>query len=1582
MKGLRLRILLLSACFIACNILSGQCDFTVDVTLTKESDCESNGVIQATLSGANVSNGIIQISDARYSIESVAAGGYSKIFDANGGTIQGVPPGTYIIKAEAFCTATNVRVIGPPSAPITVPGTYPGFDIQKIRVITSDMKSSLKCSPTGLIPFELGSGRTPYTIKIVEAPEPALVGNSYTHPSEGRFEIADLPAGAYKFEIFDACGYTVFLSPVVDGIEPEYLLKEIVPTPKCLSNGRLVLSLTNGAHPYRIVLTGFPPEYTGEDTIYVSAEGEYSISGLPEGIYDFKVEESCYSEEFHADIKEEDLSVELESSAASVPCQGNGEIRFKFVGGLPPYTIEPVSCPDNCPFTSQTVEETDIVIGGFLPGDYEFKISDKCNVELFLPSLTVDILDISVSSFDLKPASSCNSNDGSINVEIIGGAYPLKSAVLHNITTNTDVSYSSGSSFLLDGLSAGDYIFNIIDACDRPESVTFSIEKDQLAAFIGGAYPTFGCDDNAASGAVVVHIVQGGAPYTLTIDKEDHSYHDVLGPSYEMEYVFQNLAQGKYNVEVADACGDKVNLTVEIKKFEIEVPEYIPGSPLPADLYEQFFSPLDTPDTDCNKVFIRRIKDNNTDLNKYWTDRYMDFEVAFMPPGSAFPPAAEDWRDVDDYGEIIVLNVDYCDARKNGLKYDVYVRHKGMPPPLADCELLKDYDGIEFPPAASEAYISDVRCENFDITISNGNSIICLPYKIIITDTLNGNTTPSYEYSASSDMTITLPLGGYQIKLTDKDTDADCTWFIDTLMASVPPPTEAPYIEEYIGQSCDKYQVKFGFNYFCYPYSWIFREKSTQKLLGTGDINSQEQYDSPQTYRHQNNLLYGVYYEFCMVWQGDIMFCTDVYLEHRLPSTPYRMEQVSNYCLPDTTKGYIRMFRDGSESFEQGAVITYLSGPSPLKDTVYVVPLTADVQAYYPFSLVDSLSPEYVDIKEGVYTFSILDSCKILVTISFEYKKPWAELSYTTVGGCMGQDIFPHGSIYLGNEPVDSWFRIIETPDGVANIDDEIQAGGSLHITETGHYVLQISQSSGIYSCPYDTLGIDFVKQTLALDADATVTYVCDEASDGFIKVQQKGGIGPFTYELLDQGVSQGKNSTGRFNYGKYGESYQVRITDEGCNVAFPVVVYMLDLSQARLINYDKIVCVGEDIQLTCLSIGAYSGYNWTGPDGLLFSTEQNPRIPKATIADTGVYSITVQPDGCIKEISQDVHIDVVDPTPFTDTTIYYCVGDHAVPLDATPTAGNYLKWFNPNAVFVSEPPTPPTHSPDTIVYFMSQVNIIYGCEGEKSTYTVIIENLPDTVMAYAPPVCVGQYPVIIIPYTKENYSYTVFSKSGTFLETMEGSGDTIKIILPDPVFEPEIFFVETFNPNKCGSGDRTSVRTDVLNYLYLMPDKIPIYQRDKYYSYQLQSNAVAPYKYSTADIMPLGFNLSISGLIAGDPPRNGLIDPIPFLVKITDANGCVVEKEYVLESGIFFPQLFTPNGDGKNDIFMKGRRLVIFDRLGLKIYEGNDGWDGTRFDGTPAPPDTYFYLVYYEDENLLTEGRKKGYITLVRKKI
>lgn len=72
----------------------------------------------------------------------------------------------------------------------------------------------------------------------------------------------------------------------------------------------------------------------------------------------------------------------------------------------------------------------------------------------------------------------------------------------------------------------------------------------------------------------------------------------------------------------------------------------------------------------------------------------------------------------------------------------------------------------------------------------------------------------------------------------------------------------------------------------------------------------------------------------------------------------------------------------------------------------------------------------------------------------------------------------------------------------------------------------------------------------------------------------------------------------------------------------------------------------------------------------------------------------------------------------------------------------------------------------------------------------------------------------------------------------------------------------------------------------------------------------------------------------------------------------------------------FTPNNDGYNDIFLKGWHIKVYNRNGVLVYEGDNGWDGT-YKGKLVSPDTYFYIVYYMSAS--GTKTKEGYVTVVR---
>ncbi len=102
-----------------------------------------------------------------------------------------------------------------------------------------------------------------------------------------------------------------------------------------------------------------------------------------------------------------------------------------------------------------------------------------------------------------------------------------------------------------------------------------------------------------------------------------------------------------------------------------------------------------------------------------------------------------------------------------------------------------------------------------------------------------------------------------------------------------------------------------------------------------------------------------------------------------------------------------------------------------------------------------------------------------------------------------------------------------------------------------------------------------------------------------------------------------------------------------------------------------------------------------------------------------------------------------------------------------------------------------------------------------------------------------------------------------------------------------------------------------------------------------------------------------------------------PVFVTTTNQAGCYSNKSAFVVVEPFIPNVFSPNNDGINDIFMKGYMLTIFDRHGIVLYSGEDGWNG-YYNGKKSDPDTYFYRLNYTDLDN-EQHVKKGFITLVR---
>jgi len=112
--------------------------------------------------------------------------------------------------------------------------------------------------------------------------------------------------------------------------------------------------------------------------------------------------------------------------------------------------------------------------------------------------------------------------------------------------------------------------------------------------------------------------------------------------------------------------------------------------------------------------------------------------------------------------------------------------------------------------------------------------------------------------------------------------------------------------------------------------------------------------------------------------------------------------------------------------------------------------------------------------------------------------------------------------------------------------------------------------------------------------------------------------------------------------------------------------------------------------------------------------------------------------------------------------------------------------------------------------------------------------------------------------------------------------------------------------------------------------------------------------------------------------------------VTVTDNNGCtdsdtitiLVDEEITIE----VPNVFTPNGDGSNDLFLINTtgidylKVSIYDRWGVlvAVVEGvNAGWDGRATNGMRAVDGTYYFVldcITYQGAAI----NKTGFVTLL----
>jgi gliding motility-associated-like protein len=479
---------------------------------------------------------------------------------------------------------------------------------------------------------------------------------------------------------------------------------------------------------------------------------------------------------------------------------------------------------------------------------------------------------------------------------------------------------------------------------------------------------------------------------------------------------------------------------------------------------------------------------------------------------------------------------------------------------------------------------------------------------------------------------------------------------------------------------------------------------------------------------------------------------------------------------------------------------------------------------------------------------------------------------------------------------------------------------------------------------------------------------------------------------------------------------YVEALSNIGCSVRDSVKIKAKPLPELTADDVD--ICDGSTATVKASSADAVALKWYSDPNFSDFITPNYSFETAGINLDTAFYVEVLSIDGCISRDTVNV---IIYKTPMNDISV--CYGSTAA-ISASHKDVSSLAWYkNPNYsdAFFHNASFETTGLTNDTAFYLETLST-KGCVARDSV-KITVDPLPVIITPDAN-VCAGilsafapennavsliwysdaaysMYAGQSIPYNAIFYNDTVL-----YVEALSDKGciakDSIEITVTQPPavvamddrhfcygddeinlsvlysdglvnwnventrVKPESTqqYIVTASRQPCPDASDT-VRITAGERLYIDPFELNPYQPYANYSVQLNTNAQSPDYTIIEGELPPGLSLSPLGNLSGTP--NGDILLTTFIVQVEDGNHCIASQKYILERDFFIPKMFTPNGDGVNDIFMQGHEIVIFDRLGREIFKGNDGWDGS-YKNKPAKQDIYFYLLIRKLENNKTK--------------
>lgn len=559
------------------------------------------------------------------------------------------------------------------------------------------------------------------------------------------------------------------------------------------------------------------------------------------------------------------------------------------------------------------------------------------------------------------------------------------------------------------------------------------------------------------------------------------------------------------------------------------------------------------------------------------------------------------------------------------------------------------------------------------------------------------------------------------------------------------------------------------------------------------------------------------------------------------------------------------------------------------------------------------------------------------------------------------------------------------TPDGQFQ-SDSTQANPI--INQPGMYILQVSDPNNNCSA-VDTVIIseDTTAPEIMIEFPFGNVLTCDQDTiviDASNSISNTASSLSYSWSISTVGHIIGENSNSFISLDSIG-IYRLIITDSlntcrdtmnfqiGANLQKPTVV---------LANPLPLTCSRETVSLNAIgsSMGDDFSLNWTDPTGT--SLADTTSTPGVQMGGLYILTITNRATGCTKSDSLRVEYDTIPPLiNIAEPDILDCtVRETEIDARASAQGENftYMWTANPGAILSGENTTVARiNGPGN--YILSIANELNGCSSTDSI-TVMESASPIELVQYTvdPPGCNGELDGEIV-------IDTVIGGMGPYLFAF--NNDFFSDRREYRNLAPGVYQLQIEDANGCDYAEEIDVSLGEELIVDLGAD-ITIKLGDS-----IRLEAIVNLDYDSLVWGPSqAFNNPNLPVQYVSPVETSVYD-----VWVIDENDCIARDKIVVSVAktrdIFIPNVFSPNGDGQNDVFMifasdevsEIRFFKIFDRWGNQVhgkesFQPNDpayGWDG-NFDGRPMNAAVFAFFVEVE----FIDGRVemiKGDVVLMR---